>query len=76
MSVDQENVAFAMGGLAGNNAHGAGFLQAALDRGVKPMAISCTSGQILWVYRYLPGLCENRPTDLREMLCEEQSSLR
>ena len=26
----------ALGGLAGNNAHGAGFLQAAIDAGVKP----------------------------------------
>jgi hypothetical protein len=46
-------IAFAMGGLAGNNAHGAGFLQAALDRRVEPTMISCTSGQILWVGRYL-----------------------
>lgn len=49
----EETVAFALGGLAGNNAHGAGFLQAALDHGVRPQMISCTSGQILWVSRYL-----------------------
>jgi hypothetical protein len=47
------NVAFAVGGLAGNNAHGAGFLQGALDKGVKPAIISCTSGQILWVSKFL-----------------------
>jgi hypothetical protein len=49
-------VAFALGGLAGNNAHGAGFLQAALDVGIRPALISCTSGQILWVTRYLDAL--------------------
>ena len=49
-------IAFALGGLAGHNAHGAGFLQAALDYGIKPNLISCTSGQILWVHRYLSAL--------------------
>ena len=49
-------VAFALGGLAGNNAHGAGFLQAALDENVRPNLISCTTGQILWVARYLDAL--------------------
>lgn len=48
-----DKVAFALGGLAGNNAHGAGFLQAMLDKGVKPAIISCTSGQIFWVSKYL-----------------------
>lgn len=48
--------AFALGGLAGNNAHGAGFLQAALDAGQVPQMISCTSGQILWACRYLNAL--------------------
>ncbi len=46
-------VAFAVGGLAGNNAHGAGFLQAALDAAVVPAFISCTSGQLFWVKQYL-----------------------
>ncbi|MGH8503186.1 MAG: hypothetical protein ACREVE_12080 [Gammaproteobacteria bacterium] len=62
--------AFALGGLAGNNAHGAGFLQAALDCGTCPELISCTSGQILWVYRYLeanPGN-SSEPDMLREHL--------
>ncbi|MDA8229972.1 MAG: hypothetical protein M0006_01390 [Magnetospirillum sp.] len=66
-------IGFALGGLAGNNAHGAGFLQAALDEGVTPDLISCTSGQILWVYRYLlarsqhsPTLEERLRTDIRE----------
>ena len=37
MIVTEPNgIGFALGGLAGNNAHGAGFLQAALDTGVTP----------------------------------------
>ncbi len=52
----QKKTAFALGGLAGNNAHGAGFLQAALETGKKPDLISCTSGQIYWVYNYLNAL--------------------
>ena len=54
MIVTESNgIGFALGGLAGNNAHGAGFLQAALDTGVTPEMISCTSGQLLWVWYYL-----------------------
>jgi len=53
MSVEPNGIGFALGGLAGNNAHGAGFLQAALDTGVIPEMISCTSGQLLWVWYYL-----------------------
>ncbi len=64
-------VAFAMGGLAGNNAHGAGFLQAALDRGVDPLMISCTSGQILWVSRYLKVASGQAEMDLKGMLRED-----
>lgn len=45
--------AFALGGLGGFNAHGVGFLQAALDSGIEPEIISCTSGQIYWSWRYL-----------------------
>ena len=50
---DAGAIAFALGGLAGNNAHGAGFLDRAAQRGLTPRMISCTSGQIAWVYRYL-----------------------
>ena len=54
MIVNEPNgIGFALGGLAGNNAHGAGFLQAALDTRVTPEMISCTSGQLLWVWHYL-----------------------
>jgi hypothetical protein len=48
-----KNVVFAVGGLGGNNAHSAGFLQAALDESVEPEMITCTTGQIYWVWRYL-----------------------
>ena len=46
-------VAFALGGLGGSNAHGAGFLAAARKRGIRPKFISCTTGAIPWVRRYL-----------------------
>ena len=71
MKQEQMTVAFAMGGLAGNNAHGAGFLQAALDRGVEPLMISCTSGQILWVSRYLQVGSGQVKADLKEMLQQD-----
>jgi hypothetical protein len=61
-------IAFALGGLAGNNAHGAGFLQAALKCGVQPQIISCTSGQILWVSRYLKKRDHSDQPDLRQHL--------
>jgi len=66
----QTEIAFALGGLAGNNAHGAGFLQAALEGGVHPQMISCTSGQIYWVWRYLQALAgaENLETHLAEQI--------
>lgn len=70
MKQTESPTAFAMGGLAGNNAHGAGFLQAALKRDVKPLMISCTSGQILWVSRYLQ-ICNGVKGDLKEMLRED-----
>lgn len=85
-----QRVAIAIGGLGGNNAHGAGFLAAAHEtqrlrgeaRRPRPEApdgddrrrraahgllpevefISCTSGAMLWVARYLQG------TDLRAAL--------
>lgn len=63
------SIAFALGGLAGNNAHGAGFLQAALDEGVKPRMISCTSGQIRWAYEFLRDPAE-RGGDLRTLQAE------
>ncbi len=64
------NCAFALGGLAGSNAHGAGFLQAALDEGLVPDLISCTSGQLLWAYRYLKSLKDGK--SLAEYLMEDQ----
>lgn len=46
--------AFAIGGLGGNNAFGAGFIQAALR--AEKIPLSCTSGQIYWAYQFLKGL--------------------
>src|SRR4051794_17384227 len=57
-------VAFALGGLAGNNAHGAGFLYGAVGHDLEPRIIACTSGQIYWVYRYLRARQDG--SDLRE----------
>ena len=48
-----DDLAFALTGLGGSNAFGAGFLQAALDCGVEPRIVSCTSGMIYWTWRYL-----------------------
>lgn len=45
--------AFALGGLGASNFHGLGVLQAALDRNLVPDMISCTSGQIHAVWKYL-----------------------
>ncbi|MFZ1025056.1 MAG: hypothetical protein WAN66_02435 [Limnoraphis robusta] len=53
---NEKKIGFALGGLAGNNAFGAGFLQAALDCEIKPDFISCTSGQIFWTLKYLQAL--------------------
>lgn len=48
--------AVALGGLAGNNAHGAGFMHGVQCSGVAPVLITCTSGQIRIVDAYLQGL--------------------
>jgi hypothetical protein len=67
----------ALGGLAGNNAHGAGVLQATLDYDVEPELISCTSGQIHWVARYLKARNAEGPRrkTLRRALKEDIDSL-
>jgi hypothetical protein len=71
----QTNVAFALGGLAGNNAHGAGFLEAALKKQIEPTMISFTSGQILWVSRYLA--CRKASTaGLRALLAKDIEEIR
>lgn len=51
----QTGLAFALAGLGGFNAHGAGFLQAARDHGVKPDLVTATSGQIAVLAAYLDG---------------------
>lgn len=57
--------AYALAGLGGFNAHGAGFLQAAREAGQVPDLVTCTSGQILVVANYLSGA-----EDLRTGLIE------
>jgi hypothetical protein len=54
-SPSSANPAFAFGGLGGFNAHGVGFLEAARLLGVRPSIITCTSGMIDWVARWLDG---------------------
>jgi hypothetical protein len=48
-------MAFALAGLGGFNAHGAGFLQAARDNQVEPDLVTATSGQIVVLAAYLRG---------------------
>jgi hypothetical protein len=48
-------IAFALAGLGGFNAHGAGFLAAAGKWGVKPELVTATSGQILVLADWLAG---------------------
>jgi len=48
-------LAFALAGLGGFNAHGAGFLQAARDNRVEPDLVTATSGQIIVLAAYLRG---------------------
>lgn len=56
------DMAFALTGLGGSNAFGAGFLQAALDHGITPRIVTCTSGMIYWTWRWL----EARRADERD----------
>jgi hypothetical protein len=48
----QTKIAFALAGLGGFNAHGAGFLQAARDSNVIPDLVTATSGQIVVLEAY------------------------
>src|SRR5215470_10942463 len=75
MKKESNNIAFALGGLAGNNAHGAGFLEAALKKQVEPTMLSFTSGQILWVSRYL-ACRKSGTTGLRALLAEDIEQVR
>ncbi|WP_257166026.1 hypothetical protein [Bradyrhizobium sp. SRS-191] len=55
-------VAFALAGLGGLNAHGAGFLDTARAWGITPDLVTATSGQILVLTAWLQG------RDLRDQL--------
>ncbi len=74
MSYTSKNVAFALGGLAGNLAHGAGFLQGAIDKKIKPEILSCSSGLIFWVYKYLLYL-DNGGETLEKIFKEQMKDL-
>ena len=52
---DQPETAFALAGLGGFNAHGAGFLTAARECNVVPQLITATSGQIVVLADWLQG---------------------
>jgi hypothetical protein len=51
----ESRLAFALAGLGGFNAHGAGFLQAARDNEIEPDLVTATSGQIVVLAAYLKG---------------------
>jgi hypothetical protein len=59
-----KDLAFALAGLAGFNTHGAGFLTAAGQLGVKPDIVTATSGQIVVLGEWLRG------TDLKTFLID------
>lgn len=58
------DLAFALAGLGGFDAHGAGFLTAAGELGVKPDLVTATSGQIIVLGEWLRG------TDLKSFLID------
>ncbi|WP_316224362.1 MULTISPECIES: hypothetical protein [unclassified Bradyrhizobium] len=61
------SVAFALAGLGGLNAHGAGFLDTARAWGVTPDLVTATSGQILVLAEWLQG------HDLRALLVSPEA---
>lgn len=62
MITTDKSIGLALGGLGGSNAHGIGVLAAMGNLGLRPAALSCTSGMIDWVARWLQG------EDLRQAL--------
>jgi hypothetical protein len=58
------DLAFALAGLGGFNAHGAGFLTAAREVGIWPDMVTATSGQIIVLAEWLRG------TDLKSLLID------
>ena len=61
----KDKVGFALGGLGGFNAFGCGFLQAARQLKVTPDIITCTSGMIAWLAKWLDG------EDLEHLILEQ-----
>lgn len=83
--ITMRTVAYALSGLGGSNAHAAGFLAAAGDLAKQapaseqptpavhrahPSFISCTSGTIYWVAKYLEG------EDLRQLVRDQADAAR
>ena len=62
------DIAFALAGLGGFNAHGAGFLTAAGKLGITPDLVTATSGQIIVLGEWLRG------TDLETLLVDPNRS--
>jgi hypothetical protein len=62
----ETRLAFALAGLGGFNALGAGFLQAARDNEIEPDLVTATSGQIVVLAAYLKGA-----KDLRQGLIDK-----
>lgn len=69
---EEAAVAYALGGLGGNNLFGLGFLAAAIEKDQHPVMISATSGQIylIWLFQKArqPGRLQKdyQVNDLRE----------
>lgn len=62
----ETRLAFALAGLGGFNAHGAGSPQAARDHEIEPDLVTATSGQIVVLAAYLKGA-----KDLRQGLIDK-----
>ncbi|CAK0770420.1 putative Patatin-like phospholipase family protein [uncultured Gammaproteobacteria bacterium] len=54
-----KNIAFSLGGLGGFNNYLAGSLVAAIEQGVEPEFMSCSSGGIMWTAEYIRTLDKN-----------------
>ena len=67
----ETKLAFALAGLGGFNAHGAGFLQAARDNNIEPDLVTATSGQIVVLAAYLKGA-----KDLKKGLIDKALQIR
>lgn len=72
----ETKLAFALAGLDGFNAHGAGFLQAARDNEIEPDLVTATSGQIVVLAAYLPMVDANLAHPIWTFRVEPQNACR